>query len=274
MHRESRIANILLTTFCSASLLMLFLPLSRPVRGMKAFLTHVFDPAVYAGFDGVERLVGVPGRVAGLISADIENRTLQEQIRVGALLKAELETLRAENARVRALAGLKAPFGRASIWARVMEREPLRWFHSIAVDVGAADGIPLNAPVLAAVGDRLVALGRVAEVGKKSSKVLLLTDEISSVAACLSSGTAPGPIEGLIQGQGTGRLRMEYIDSEAAVAAGDLVMTSATSATFPPGILIGSVSADLERDPFLTSQSVEVRPIAGPGSVSEVLILK
>ena len=123
---------------------------------------------------------------------------------------------------------------------------------------------------LAHAGGKLVVLGRIAEVSERTSKVLLVTDEFSSVAARLSSGT----VEGLVQGQGTERMRMNYLHSEATVTPGDEVLTSATSATFPPGLLIGRVAKGYARDPFLTFQSAEVRPGFDPASVKEVMILK
>jgi rod shape-determining protein MreC len=151
-----------------------------------------------------------------------------------------------------------------------MERDPARWYHGLMVDVGTREGVPLNAAVLAHAGGKVVVLGRIAEVSERTSKVLLVTDEFSSVAARLSSGT----VEGLVQGQGTERLRMNYLHSEATVTPGDEVLTSATSATFPPGLLIGRVAKGYARDPFLAFQSAEVRPGFDPASVKEVMILK
>ncbi|MBI5209227.1 MAG: rod shape-determining protein MreC [Elusimicrobia bacterium] len=269
-HREDRTVNIILASLCSVSLLMMLLPLSRPIRAVRAFVGHVFEPMMFAGAEGTERLALVPSRARQLIVADIENRSLKDEFARVGLLRAELESLRAENARLSASLGLQLPEGRGAVWARVMERDPLTWYQSVAVDVGRAQGVGLNAAVLAQDEGQLVVIGRIAEVGERTSKVLLVTDEFSSVAAYLSSGT----VEGLIQGQGSERLRMNYLHSEAVVVTGDEVRTSATSATFPPGILIGTVAKPYARDPFLTFQSVEIRPAVDPASVKEVMILK
>lgn len=278
MHRETRVANYILATLSAVSLLLMSLPLSAPVASVKACLAYAFNPVAYYGSQGIDRLGNVPSNVARLIAADARNRELTSEMSRWSLAKAEMESLRKENARLKEILGLKIPAGREPVWAQVMERDPLHWYHSITVSAGGEQGVTLNAPVLGRKGDRLVALGRITEVGPKSSKVLLLTDELSSAAAYLSSSTAVQngveETEGLVQGQGVERLRMNYLQSEAVLYQGDWAYTSAASATFPPDILIGQVDKVYQRDPFLTFQSVEIKPAADAASFREVLILK
>lgn len=269
MNREKRIANILLVAFSAISLLLLALPLSSAVQSLKAGLAYVLDPVPYRGSKAVERFAGMPANVIHLISADIENQELRVENRNFSLLKAELDALKAENQRLRGEMGLKPPAGRLLLWAHVMEREPLNWHRAVMVGVGEQEGVEVNSPVLGVQGQTLGAVGRVTEVGKRWSKILLLTDEQSAVAAYI-----PGPQwEGLVEGQGGPKLRMSYLPSEAQFAIGQLVHTSATSATFPPDVLIGSISRVYARDPFLTFQSVEVAPVIQAGLLKEVLIV-
>lgn len=269
MNREKKIANTLLAVFSGISLLLLALPLSSAVQSFKAGVSYVLNPIPFQGSQAVKRVAGLPSRIARLISADVENLELRAESRNVALLKAELESLRREGERLRSQAGLKPVAGRILLWAQVMEREPLNWHRSFMIDVGERDGVEINAAVLGAQGQALGAVGRVTEVGPTWSKVLLLTDELSAVAAYL-----PGQQwEGLVEGQGGPRLKMSYLPSEAQFAIGEPVHTSATSATFPADILIGTISKVYARDPFLTFQSVEVAPAVQPGLLKEVLIL-
>ncbi len=270
MYRETRVANYFLAAFSAISLVLLSLPLTGPVRSFKACLVYVLDPVAYHGAQGVARLANLPARTVSLILADIENREFQTEVRKAALLKAEIEALRIENKRLSQAMGLKVPGVRGALWARVMERDPLHWYRSLMVDAGAEQGVLVNSPVLGQRGDTLVAVGRIVEVRAKSSVVLLLTDELSSAAAYLSSTT----LEGLIQGQGGAVLRMNYLHSEAALSNKDDVYTSPTSATFPGDILIGKVSRVNPRDPFLTFQSVEVDPAVEASALKEVAILR
>lgn len=269
MNREKKIANTLLAIFSAISLLLLALPLNSAVQSFKAGVSYVLNPVPFKGSQAVNRIAALPPRISRLISADLENLELRAESRNVALLKAELESLRRENERLRSQAGLKPSVGRILLWAHVMEREPNNWHRFLMVDVGEDDGVEINSPVLGAQGPVLGAVGRVTEVGPNWSKVLLLTDEASAAAAYL-----PGQQwEGLVEGQGSSRLKMSYLPSEAQFAIGEPVHTSATSATFPADILIGNISKVYARDPFLTFQSVEVAPIVQPGLLKEVLIL-
>lgn len=274
MNREARISNYILAVFSIFSLILMSLPLSSPVRTVKAALSYAFVPAAFYGSRGTARLASVPANVRNLISAEVSNQALLEEMRRLPLIKAEAESLRRENERLTAALGLRPFEGRGGIWARVMERNPLNWYRGFMVDAGSDRGVTLNAPVLGARGESLVALGRVVEVSPRHAKVLLLSDELSSAAAYLSTGTAEGQVvEGLIEGQGRGRLLMNYINSEAELSEGSLVLTSRTSAIFPPDILIGTAVKIRPRDPFLMSLSVEVRSAADSASFSEVCIL-
>jgi len=269
MMRERHGANYLLLILGAFSILLLSLPLTGRVQAFRAYVSYLVDPFPYYGSQGVMRLASLPVDAARLIGHDIELQRLQRESREMALVRAELHSAFQENARLRLALGMKPAGGHVIRWARIMERDPLHWFRSVLVDVGASDGIQINAPVLGLRDDRLGVVGRVIEVGPRTAKVLLLTDETSAVAAQL-------PIndwEGLTQGQGSSRLRMNYLPIEAAVQVGEAVYTSATSETFPPDLLIGTVSRVFERDPFLTFQAVEVAPAVPVGSLKEVMIL-
>jgi len=270
MQRETRIAHYVVGVLTALSLILLSLPLSSPVRAFKACASYIFDPISYEGEQGSQKLAEAPSRVRELLSADIENRRLQEQLRQTAWLKSTVDALSLENDRLRKALGLKTPPGRHPVWAHVMERDPQHWYGSVGVDAGADKGVSLNDPVLGRKDDAVVAVGRVIEVRPMTSTVLLLTDQRSAAAAYLSSGT----LEGLVQGQDAPHLRMNYLNSEAHLVDGDLVYTSPTSATFPPDVLIGRVSKIDPRDPFLAFQAVEVSPALDAAALQEVLILR
>ncbi|MDD5655784.1 MAG: rod shape-determining protein MreC [Elusimicrobia bacterium] len=270
MHRDIRVSNYILAAFSALSLTMLSLPLSAPVRAFKACALYLSDPLAFYGIRGAQRMADIPAGTARLLSADMANVRLEAQLRDAAWLKTELEVLRTENRRLTQALSLRAAPGYAPIWAGVMERDPLHWYDNIMVDAGSERGVRLNAPVFGDRDGALVAVGRVTEVRRDSAIVMLLTDELSSLAAYLSTAA----VDGLVQGQGGPRLRMNYLHSEAVLAAGDLVYTSPTSATFPGDILVGRIAALNPRDPFLTFQSAEVDLAVDAAKLSHVMILR
>jgi rod shape-determining protein MreC len=270
MQRETRIAHYVVGSLTALSLVLLSLPLSSPVRSFKACASYVFDPVSYEGERGTQKLAQAPSRVRELLSADMENRRLNEELRRLSWLKSSVESLSIENERLRGALGLKTPSGRHPVWAHVMERDPQHWYGSVAIDAGADRGLTLNDPVLGLSGDVVVAVGRIVEIRPRASTVMLLTDQRSAAAAYLSSGT----LEGLVQGQDSSHLRMNYINTEAHIVGGDAVYTSPTSATFPPDVLIGRLAQVYPRDPFLAFQSVDISPALDAAALQEVLILR
>jgi len=270
MHREIKVSNYLLAALSALALVLLSLPLSAPVRPFKPGVVYLFNPVVYYGAKGAQRLANAPPGLARLLRADLDNVQLQAQLREALWQKSELEALRTENRRLAQALGLTPPKGYVPLWADIMERDPLHWYNSIMISAGQQQGVTLNAPVFGDQDGTLVAVGRITEVRRDSALVLLVTDEASSGAAYLSTSA----VEGLVQGQGGPRLRMNYLPSEVSLSTGDLVYTSPTSATFPGEILLGHVMAINPRDPFLTFQSVEVRPAADAAALSYVMVLR
>ena len=116
MQRESRIAHYVVGVLTAGSLVLLSLPLSSPVRSFKACVSYVLDPIPYQGERGIQKLAETPSRVRELLSADMENRRLQEELRRLAWLKADVESLGLENIRLRGFLVLPSLEGRGWGW--------------------------------------------------------------------------------------------------------------------------------------------------------------
>ena len=109
MQRETRIAHYVVGVLTALSLILLSLPLSSPVRAFKACASYIFDPISFEGERGSQKLAAAPSRVRELLSADIEHRRLQEQLRQTAGLKTTGDGLSLETERLRRALGLKTP---------------------------------------------------------------------------------------------------------------------------------------------------------------------
>lgn len=266
---NSRTANTILLILGGLSLALLLFRLTGKVAIFRAVASYLLQPIPYYSSQVFERFASLPSEAAQLISLDIQLREAQRELKEAAFLRSEVKSLRRENDRLREALGMSAQADRIVRWARVLERNPMSWNRSILVSAGTEAGIEVNAPVLGLQGDRFGVVGRVIETGTNVSKVLLLSDDLSAVAAHMPEKSW----EGLIQGQGSSRLRMNYLPLEAELAVGDPVTTSPTSATFGPGLLIGTVTKIFEKDPFLAFQSVEVMPVVLTGALKEVMIL-
>lgn len=131
----------------------------------------------------------------------------------------------------------------------------LEW--SIYVDRGEQDGVQVDMPVIGPSG----LVGRVTDVYATTSKVMLIIDPDSAVAARLSSSRETG----LIEGQREEPLNFSLFSPEAEITVDEPVETSGYqlyegyTGIYPPGIPIGVVDrVDPSEDGVTTS--VLVRP--------------
>jgi rod shape-determining protein MreC len=149
----------------------------------------------------------------------------------------------------------------------VVGEDPNPYLHYITINAGAQQGVEVGMPVVSA-GGGLGLVGRIAEVAPRTSKVQLLSDRESAVAALLQNSRATG----LVVGQPDGTLRMEYVPQEADVIVGgeaddlprnvnvgDIVLTSGLGGFMPKGLVIGQVTEVQQMD-YELFQAAVVRP--------------
>jgi rod shape-determining protein MreC len=119
-------------------------------------------------------------------------------------------------------------------------------------------------PVLSAEG----VVGQLIKVADRSSRVLLVTDNASAVAAVVQRSRA----RGVVRGAGRGRLTLEFSIREDDIKVGDQVVTSGIGGTFPKGLPIGEVTM-VKKGEYGIFQIVEIRPAVMISRLEEVLVL-
>jgi rod shape-determining protein MreC len=198
------------------------------------------------------------------------HRIYNEYVRLrseNAVLKTRLvvmEELIVENLRLEKLLTFKSRLVQSSVAARVIGRNPSVWNAAMIIDKGEHDGIRLGMPVVSDLG----VVGKIAEVSKEKSKVVLLTDPQFSVAGLIQRPRESGLVTGTLQGV----LRMRYINEDAEIQTGDKVITSKLSTSFPEGLLIGEV---IQVESNTRSPSVEcvIQPAVPLSQLEEVLVI-
>ncbi|MEY4323756.1 MAG: hypothetical protein RL410_1537, partial [Actinomycetota bacterium] len=121
--------------------------------------------------------------------------------------------------------------------ARVMSLGSSSGFGSTALlDIGSDDGVKKNQTVMAGEG----MVGRVIAVTARTSTVLLLIDPTSTIGARI---TGSGEI-GFLSGTGSPNdMKLQFINPEASVKAGDLLVSYGVSGgVFTPGLPLGKVT--------------------------------
>lgn len=146
-----------------------------------------------------------------------------------------LKELTKENDRLRKLLEFKDTLAGKKIAARVIGWDPSPYRKTLILDKGKQQGIVKDMAVL--VADGLV--GRVVEVGPSTSRVILLIDADSRVSSMAQESRA----QGLVSGNGTSELTLDYLELESGVAVGETVSTSGLNGLYPKGLRIGKITS-------------------------------
>jgi len=149
--------------------------------------------------------------------------------------------------------------------AAVIGRDPSPYRQFVTINAGSREGLAAGMPVVAA-GAALV--GRLTEVGLRSSKVQLLIDSTSAVNIRVQSSR----VTGLAEGQPDGSLLMTQIPLDAELNVGDIVLTSGLGGNLPRGLIVGQVTSVTRRDIDLF-QSAALRPATDFNQLELVLII-
>jgi len=126
---------------------------------------------------------------------------------------------------------------------------------TVLLNVGRRDGIVDGWAAIDGIG----LVGRIAGVGERTSRVILLTDTSSRIAVSIESNGQ----RAMIVGDNTSRPPLEFLEDPETVRPGDRVVTSGDGGVFPSGLLVGQVTqtqsgrlrvrlaADMQRLEFL-----------------------
>ena len=199
-----------------------------------------------------------------LTGVEEDNKLLKERVKSLEAENSKLIEYSRENFRLRDLLHYAEKSPRKAIATTVIGRDPSNWIRSITLDRGYEDGLEIGLPVV----DGYAVVGIITGITAKSSKVLLLTDSISSVDGVVQRTRAPGVVES----DGDGNLTMRYVVKEDEVAVGDRIITSGLDGVFPKGVLIGIVT---KVDSTINGlfQEVKLDPSATLNQLENVLVL-
>jgi rod shape-determining protein MreC len=111
-------------------------------------------------------------------------------------------------------------------------------------------------------------VGSVVETTYGSAKIRLITDPDSAVTARLQQSRD----EGVAVGRFGGGLELQYLSQQATVRPGDLVLSSGLGGTFPPGLVLGSVSA-VQRQDYEVQQKASLTPAVDFNRLEIVLVI-
>jgi len=190
-----------------------------------------------------------------LLAAHEENNALREENDRLRRWRAVAEGLESENTRLRGMLNFAPEAPARFITGRVIGDSGGAFLRSVLVNVGARDGVRKG--VAAVDGSGL--LGRIAEVGERSARILLVSDLNSRIPVLVGEFRE----RGILAGDNSDQPKLAYLPADISIAPGDLVITSGHGGAFPAGLPVGIVvrpDAEVEElrvQPFFSARRLE-----------------
>jgi rod shape-determining protein MreC len=181
--------------------------------------------------DSISGAVEGIGELADLRARNVSLERENERLRHWQAVARRLE---AENTALRSLTDMAPDPRLRFVTARVVGDQGGAFARSVLVNAGTRDGVAKGQAAITSEG----LAGRVAEVGVRSARVLLVTDINSRIPVLVGEGRD----RAILAGDNTNQPRLRYLAPGTEIRPGDHVVTSGHGAIFPPGLPIGVVT--------------------------------
>ena len=164
-----------------------------------------------------------------------ENESLREKNAKLAFELSEMRQMKAENAQLMALAGVKSRIKNSSAVGQISGETADAFSRRVEINLGSESGIEPGMPVI----DEDGIVGQVNRISANRSEVKLLTDPTMQFPVLL-------PRTGLrcatAYSQNGQTVELRFVPAAADVVEGDEVQTSGIDRIFPAGLSVGKVS--------------------------------
>ncbi len=201
-----------------------------------------------------------------------QNQELRRELQRLKSWKEAAVQLEQQNAKLLALSSVRLNPKLTSVSGVVMADSGSPFRQSVLLNVGSRDGIKDGWATMDGIG----LVGRISGLGKKSARVILLTDSNSRIPITIQ----PSGQRAILIGDNSPRPAIEFLEKPEQVKPGDQIITSGDGKVFPAGLLVGHVTegpdkrlraqlaADYGRLHFLrVLRSLKSQAITDPGAL-------
>lgn len=262
----SRSKKYLFIIIALAAILIIINVIPGLSNGLGDFLFKIFSPAERAFIRIGDRITGFFEILISIKDLTKENTDLRQK---NADLESELTKLKdveRENQTLRE--GLKiSEKGQLIIEMAFVVGKDIQGSQDwILINRGSNHGVEKN---MAVISPDMALAGKTMEVTPNFSKVMLIINKESVVAALIEGERS----EGLVKKEEKGKLSMDFIPRNEVLEVGERIITSGMDNIFPKGILIGEIeSIDLSQNQLF--QRITIAPTVNFSKLENVFIVK
>lgn len=229
------VQNPVLGILVVAAVALLFL--SRTQEEIVQAARSMFDDAGASAMEAVAKPTAEGKRwlegASTFFSTYEENQRLRDENARLRTAQSELAELQRKVGRYEQLLKIPAEAPVTSVAGRVIADTTGPFVRTILVNTGSDEGVEKGQAV---VDDRGL-LGRIIGAGRRTSRVLLLSDLNSRIPVIVEGAN----LKAILVGDNSDRPTLEYLPPGSRLVAGARVVTTADGAALPPGIAIGVV---------------------------------
>lgn len=200
-----------------------------------------------------------------------ENNSLRGQIADLQQRARDYEEVAAENERLRELQNLRDKHeDYVYESAKIVSWDSSNYASAFTIAKGSNEGIELGDSVVTEYG---ALVGQVTELGERWATVRTLIDVNTNVGALIGDTGASGMVVGEFTLMQQGQTRVTYLSSGSQIFKGDELLTSGAGGSFPPGLIIGEITAIMSEAGGQTTYGI-VEPACDLDTLAQVFIIK
>ena len=234
------------------------------LSGLRTGAQDVAAPATTSVAAARTESKGLIASIRGYLRAGSQNAALKSEVELARIRLKEAEAVSRENTRLKALLAIRDGEVKPVAVARLVGSTASSTRRFAYLGAGSSQGVTVGMPVLSPRG----VVGRILEVGRNSSRVLLILDSESVLPVRRSNDE----LVAFAEGRGDSLLRIKLINLGInPLKIGDLFLTSGAGGYYRPGTAVAILThkspdgglARIVSDPAATD-FVAVMPIFEP----------
>ena len=228
------------------------------IERMRTGITDMVTPVLAVAASPMDAIYNVGSWVRELAQLRAENVDLRNQNIQLLKWQTLAKSMQDENQSLRTLLHVVPLLKTSYVTARIVSDLGGPYVHSALINGGGDNGVHKDEAVISQNG----LLGRVIDVGKSSSRVLLLNDINSRVPVIAEHAHE----RSILVGNNSDMPTLSYLSGDSKIEVGERLVTSGDGGVFPEGIPVGIVLS-------VDKGVVKVQPYADPARIEYVSVV-